>query len=237
MELAEIVQAIAEALEAVDASCPAYVTRTGRRYGAGIGPYPENAAMELVVGHFRDVQGITAGQFASYPAASRQKCDLWLGDPTEWVIEVKMGRFSGDNGKPDDTGIKDLISPFRADRSALTDASKLAESGFQCRKAVVVYGFDDAERPLDDALDALDLLLRRRVSVCGVARSDLGGLRHAVFASGRVVAWEVAAAAPGDAAQQVSLQHLDRCGGEARRSQPVADRADAGVVSGPEGLP
>ena len=44
------------------------------------------------------------------------------GEPHEWVVEVKMGRFLGDNGKPDDTGVKDLLSPFRADRSALSDA-------------------------------------------------------------------------------------------------------------------
>ena len=48
-----------------------------------------------------------------------------------------------DNGKPDDTGIKDLISPFRSDRSALGDAYKLAVSEFPARRAVLVYGFDD----------------------------------------------------------------------------------------------
>lgn len=74
-----------------------------------------------------------------------------------------MGRFRGDNGKPDDTAIKDLISPFRVDRSAFVDGIKLAESGFQCRRVVLVYGFDDAERPLREALDALDLLLRSKV--------------------------------------------------------------------------
>lgn len=76
-----------------------------------------------------------------------------------------MGRFKGDNGKPDDTGIKDLISPFRADRSALMDAVKLSESGFSSRKALIVYGFDDTERPLDDAVGALETLLRQRTIV------------------------------------------------------------------------
>lgn len=102
-----------------------------------------------------------------------------------------MGRFRGDNGKPDDTGIKDLISPFRADRSALIDVVKLAESKFASRKAVLVYGFDDPERPLHDAIDALGFLLQQRVTVRSRSEAPLVGLCHPVFSSGRVVAWEI----------------------------------------------
>jgi hypothetical protein len=133
VELDEVVRAFADSIEAVDARCPAYVTRSGRAYQGGIGPYPENAAMALVAEQLGEGAAVACGQFIAYPASTRrQKCDLWLGGPIEWVIEVKMGRFRGDNGKPDDTGIKDLISPFRADRSALIDGVKLAESGFAC---------------------------------------------------------------------------------------------------------
>jgi hypothetical protein len=59
-----------------------------------------------------------------------------------------MARPNGDNGKPDDTAIKDILSPFRADRSALTDCLKLAESPIQARRAILIYGFDDGRRPL-----------------------------------------------------------------------------------------
>jgi hypothetical protein len=111
----------------------------------------------------------------------------------EWLVEVKMGRFRGDNGKPDDTGIKDLISPFRADRSALGDAIKLASSEFDSKKAVLIYGFDDAERPLDAALDALAVLMRRRVAIGEAHEAAFQNLRHPVFRSGRVVAWEIRA--------------------------------------------
>lgn len=190
MDLDELVRVVAMSIETVDAQCAAYVTRSGREYQAGIGPYPENQAMELVVGELR-AAAVPCGQFIPYPAASRQKCDLWVGDPVEWVVEVKMGRFRGDNGKPDDTGIKDLISPFRADRSALIDGVKLAESGFPSRKAVLVYGFDDPERPLEDAAEALDVLLRQRVIAGSRYEASLAGLRHQVFQSGRVIAWEI----------------------------------------------
>jgi hypothetical protein len=122
--------------------------------------------------------------------------ELWKGDTAasgSWThIEVRMGRFRGDNGKPDDTGIKDLISPFLTDRGALADGVKLAASDFQSR-TVLVYGFDDVERPLQDALDALDVLLRQRVGVDGRCSAILNGLRHPVSASGRVTAWEILA--------------------------------------------
>lgn len=192
MELDELVGLFATAIMAVDGRCPAYITRTGREYRAGIGPYPENKAMELVVAELRTAADVACGQFVPYPTSSRQKCDLWLGDPMEWVVEVKMGRFRGDNAKPDDTGIKDLISPFRADRSALVDGLKLAESEFRARKAVLVYGFDDRERPLGDAIEALDVLLRTRVTIAAPCEAPLVGLRHPVFSSGRVVSWEIA---------------------------------------------
>jgi hypothetical protein len=139
-----------------------------------------------------EAESIRCGQFISYPTAARQKCDAWFGEPLEWAVEIKMGRFRGDNGKPDDTGIKDLISPFRQDRSALVDASKLAGSGFESRMAILVYGFDDAERPLSDALTALDVLLRHRVTLVAREEASFEGLRHPVFQAGRVVVWEIA---------------------------------------------
>jgi len=148
--------------------------------------------MELVVAELRAATDLACGQFIPYPGSVRQKCDLWLGDPLEWVVEVKMGRFRGDNAKADDTGIKDLISPFRGDRSALIDGLKLAESEFPSRKAVLIYGFDDRERPLEDAIEALDVLLRERVVARAKCEAPLVQLRHPVFSSGRVVAWEIA---------------------------------------------
>lgn len=146
--------------------------------------------MELVVEEL-NARGLgPCGQFAPYPNAPREKCDLWIGAVPEWFVEVKMGRFRGDNGKPDDTGIKDLISPFRQDRSALADGVKLAGSGFEPREAVLVYGFDDDERPLADAVDALDLLLNS-VRTSGRCEAEYRDLRHPVFSSGLVVAWEI----------------------------------------------
>ena len=113
------------------------------------------------------------GEPVRYPT-SRQTCDIGLGSPLEWAIEVKMARAYGDNGKPDDTWIKDLLSPYPEDRSALTDAHKLRDSAFSCHRAVLVYGFDYASKPLEAIFVALETLLRAQLSV--------GSRVHASFA-------------------------------------------------------
>jgi hypothetical protein len=74
------------------------------------------------------------------------------------MIELKMARFYGDNNKPDDTSLKDLLSPFEPDRSALTDCAKLAAAVGVERRAIVIYGFDAPSRPLLLAIDAFEVL-------------------------------------------------------------------------------
>ena len=131
------------------------------------------------------------GQFAPYPGLPRQKCDVWIGKPYEWVIEIKMARLRGDNGKPDDTAIKDILSPYESDRSALADCTKLANAEFSCRKAIVIYGFDYPDRPLDPLIDALELLATRRVQMSQREVATFGPLVHPVHSAGRMFGWEV----------------------------------------------
>ena len=50
------------------------------------------------------------------------------------------------------------MSPYDSDRSALADCTKLANAEFNCRKAIVIYGFDYPERLLDPVIDAFELL-------------------------------------------------------------------------------
>jgi hypothetical protein len=131
------------------------------------------------------------GQFAAYPGLPRQKCDLWVGQPYEWVVEIKMARLRGDNGKPDDTAIKDILSPYESDRSALADCTKVAKAGFACRKAIVIYGFDYPDRLLDPVVDAFELLAERRVRLSRREVATFSPLVHPVHSAGRVFGWEV----------------------------------------------
>jgi hypothetical protein len=111
---------------------PVHVSRTGRVYQPGIGPHAEDLAVRLTLDELRRMPkyaGMQFGQALPYPRAPRQRCDVWIGQPVEWAIEVKMARFRGDNGKPDDTSIKDLLSPYDKDRSALPALLHLPPGG------------------------------------------------------------------------------------------------------------
>ena len=72
-----------------------------------------------------------------------------------------MARFFGDNGKPDDTSLKDLLSPYEQHRSALTDCGKLSRSELLGQKAILIYGFEYEYMPLEPAIDAFETLARR----------------------------------------------------------------------------
>jgi hypothetical protein len=192
VSLEQLTLAMAAGFRAADGRSPQHISRTGRAYRPGIGPHSENAAVALVLAELGDLlPGTASGQFLPYPNAPRQKCDVWFGRPLEWAIEVKMARFRGDNGKPDDTAVKDLLSPYASDRSALTDCEKLAGSGFGCQTALMVYGFDYEDRPLDPAIDALELLAAARVSLGARVEAVIGDLVHPVHAYGRLFAWEI----------------------------------------------
>jgi hypothetical protein len=197
MELLTLVEAFAQGMWNADAARPVWVSqRSGRAYQPGIGPHAENAAVALTLGSMRSdprFDAIPMGQFLPYPDAPRQKCDLWVGEPLEWAVEVKMARFRGDNGKPDDTALKDLLSPYNGDRSALSDARKLARSSLRCHKAVLVYGFEYADRPLEPAIAAFETLARGQVALGLRRTAAMRPLVHPIHAEGVVHAWEVSA--------------------------------------------
>jgi hypothetical protein len=68
---------------------------------------------------------------------------------------------------------------------------KLAESGFLCRKAMLIYGFDFADRSLHPVIDAFEALARTRVRLGQRREAGLYRLVHPVFSEGRVFGWEL----------------------------------------------
>ena len=122
IQLPQFVEDFATAMTAADARRPQWVSkRSGRAYRPGIGPHEENAAVALTLDELRRQprhEALRCGQFLPYVDATNQKCDMWLGEPPDWAVEVKMARFKGDNGKLDDNSMKDLLSPYEADHSA-----------------------------------------------------------------------------------------------------------------------
>jgi len=128
-----------------------------------------------------------------YPGVSRQKCDLCIGTHQgwEWALEIKMLRLMGDNGKPNDNMLMHILSPYPADRSALTDCSKLLASGLGDRKGIIIYGFDYPGLPMDPAIEAFETLARTKVPLGPRAVAAYADLIHPVHTAGRVFGWEL----------------------------------------------
>src|SRR3990172_13444865 len=131
-------------------------------FQAGIGPHSETETVKLVMIELAALTPEAYRQYrigVPYPEKSRQKCDLCLGKPPswEWAVEVKMLRLFGDNGKLNDNMLMHILSPYPEHRSALTDCDKLATSGLQGQKAVVIYAFDTPHFPVEPAIRAFEL--------------------------------------------------------------------------------
>lgn len=188
-------------MSAVDAKRPqAANARTGVPYQPGIGPHTESQTVSLVIAHMADISPVlysSVEREVSYPTAPRSKCDLRItveGQP--WVVEAKMLRLMGDNGKPNDNILMHVLSPYPAHRSALTDCEKLVSSGFEGRKALLIFGYEYDEFPMEQALWAFETLAKAKVRLSQRYEAHVQNLVHPVHKRGRVIAWEVSPLVP-----------------------------------------
>ena len=171
--------------------------RSKEPFQPGIGPHSEAQTIELIMSELAALKPSTyANQVdlaVPYPEASRQKCDLCLGQAPswDWGIEVKMLRILGDNGKANDNILMHIFSPYPAHRSAVTDCSKLASTALAQRRAILIYGYDADEWPLEPAITAFEVLAARLVRLGPRKQATFSGLIHPVHASGSVYAWEL----------------------------------------------
>ena len=102
-----------------------------------------------------------------------------------------MLRLFGDNDKLNDNMLMHILSPYAAHRSALIDCEKLVQSGLPGRKAILIYGFEDPQRPLDWLIEAFEAVAARTAVLGPRQQAPLRQLVHPVFAAGQVYAWEV----------------------------------------------
>ena len=128
-----------------------------------------------------------------YPSNPYQKCDLCIGERStwDWSVEVKMLRFIGDNGKPNDNILMHILSPNPQHRSALTDCSKLIMSEFPGRRAVLIYGFESEKYPLEPAIDAFEILASKANFIGRRNEAHFANLVHPYHQFGAVYGWEV----------------------------------------------
>jgi hypothetical protein len=68
--------------------------------------------------------------------------------------------FLGDDGKLNDNMLMHILSPYPEHRRAVTDCLKLACTQVAARRAVLIYGFEHEEWPLEPALHAFEVLAR-----------------------------------------------------------------------------
>ena len=184
----------AAGIELADADRPiARNARSHQVYKPGIGPHPENATVSLVLTALTATRRTTwsGEQGVPYPGMSRQSCDLVIELVNETIfVEIKMLRMMGDNGKPNDNMIGHILSPYARHRSALTDVAKLKESGFPGEKAILIFGYDYPDYPMELALDAFEKLADRGVSTPR-AEAEFRDLVHPIHQAGRVAVWGV----------------------------------------------
>lgn len=198
--LQDLVTDAASAVEAVDRRRPqARSARGGRVYQPGIGPHTESSTIKLVAAEMASSNPGRYGHHAvgvAYLDDTRRKCDLCIGDGVtrwEWAFEAKLLRLLGDNGRPNDSMITHIVSPYDQHRSALTDSVKLTENAPAARGAVLILGYDYDGLPMDPAIEAFETLARSRVELGRRFDAGFSGLCHPVHQRGRVLAWEVIA--------------------------------------------
>lgn len=194
--LGRFVTEFAAAIAAADARQPQWVSTTsGKTYAPGIGPHTETQTVLLAMAELKERSPSLFADYrvsVPYPAKARQKCDLVLrAEGTEWALEIKMLRFMGDNGKPNDNILMHILSPYPAHRSAVTDTTKLLNSGFTGRKGIVIYGFDYPLWPMDPAIESFELLASARVRLGPRETAGFDNLVHPIHQRGRVFGWEV----------------------------------------------
>jgi hypothetical protein len=199
VDLDQIVRDFALAMEEVDHQRPQAKSHRDatRSYRPGIGPFAEDDAVAKTLAQMQTVDRhpyLDAGK-RRYPSSSHV-CDLAIGRLPDWAIEVKLARLGRDNGTYEDTAIKKILSPYPDDRSAVTDCVKLLRSGFASRRAVLIYGFEDPQRPLRWLIGAFEAVAARTVVLGPRNEAPLRELVHPVFASGHVYAWEILGAGP-----------------------------------------
>jgi hypothetical protein len=171
VELEQVVGHFAEAFEAVDSS-----HRKHKDFMPGIGPVGEpdsvSAALLYLQLAYPDLYRLAGPK--RYPSG-RQTCDLVIEG--QWAIEFKLIRPFGDNGKPAEHWFENVLHPYERNTSALGDCFKLTRSGFDERKAIIVFGFEHTppQVPLEPAIRSFEVIARY------VAHVQLGTRESAVF--------------------------------------------------------
>ena len=189
--LEQFIQDFANAVIAADHTRPQTVDpETGALAKPGIGPLPDAEALRLIA---RELELAVPSAFAGsisldvpYPDAPDQTCSLCIGAAPEWAFaaEVRMLRYVSEDGRLNDN----ILAHHRA---AVASCVRLAASPLGASKAVIIYGFDDRQWPLDPAIDGFERLARAKVELGSRCEAKFDNLWHPVYARGRAFGWTI----------------------------------------------
>ena len=82
-----------------------------------------------------------------------------------------------------------ILSPYPKQNSALTDIAKLRTSGFEGDKAILIYGYDYDDYPVDRMMECFETLAGD--SIGKRSHSTFEGLMHPVHQRGGTYGWMV----------------------------------------------
>ena len=190
--LEQFIQDFANAVIAADHTRPQTVDpETGALSRPGIGPLPDAEALGLVAQELELAAPSTYGGPIAldvpYPDSPDRTCSLCIGAAPNWTLaaEVRRLRYVGEDGRL--TG--NILAHHRA---AVASCIRLAASPLGASKAVIIYGFDDRQWPLDPAIDGFERLARAKVELGSRCEAKFDNLWHPVYARGRVFGWTIA---------------------------------------------
>jgi hypothetical protein len=183
LQLAELVDDIANALYAVDAS-----GRSHKQFRPGIGPFGEADAVRAALEWLKSTK-----PEAYRSAATKRLPDLLI--PGQWAVELKIVRPFGDNGLPAEHWSENVLHPYVGNTSSLGDCLKLLGSPLVERKAIVIFGYEHtpAQIPVSTALRGFELLARELLglNISTAVEALRTGLIHPVHQQLRVFGYEV----------------------------------------------
>ena len=178
----------AKSMEVVDKTLPpAKNVRTKEEFDRGIGPYQEKLLIEHVVNNMKENNSSLYSNVeleVKYPN-DRKRCDVVIND--NLFIEVKAVRKMRNNGTHEEFLVNHILSPYEADKSFLTDTQKLLDSGFQGQKAVMLYGYDYDDFPIDRILGCFELIAEKYFcKITEQYEQSFEGLIHPLHKRGKV---------------------------------------------------
>ena len=183
ISLNQLVEDIADALSAIDAKKPAF-----KQFQPGIGPYSENEISRLVFARLMETMPVR------YKSARSQRTPDWL-IPGEWMIEFKILRPFGDNGREAEHWSQNLLHPYRGNTSTIGDALKLLDSSRSEKKAIIVIGYEHepAQIELEPCFRGFEILANELMRINLSARVEVrrNRLVHPVHQVVVVCGWQV----------------------------------------------